>query len=293
MTEPLRTCTHAYDTGRTCNSVAAKDHKYCRYHLGYRARQLRLAQLRARAERFDIKLPPLEDMFAVQSALSQLAEALAADMIDLKRAHALMSVLRLISQNFRHADKWQTNLYHSDQPSEVNVAQEHGLPNDLDLDTPPALAFPALEASHGVILSEERSDESKDPFASAESTGVVHFRPDFPVSPEFLELRDIHNTQGEQAEALRFRQLERNRARRDLRINRKRYVDLAVRLNIKNAAEHLAERKLAAKLKEAGIAPPPAEPKDFDTRLAEEMKRVAAYDAELDACLAGQEVQIA
>src|SRR5215472_18388157 len=152
MTEPLRTCTHVHDTGRTCNSVAAKDQKYCAYHLRYRARQLRLAQLRARAERFDIKLPPLEDMYAVQSALSQIAEALAADMIDLKRAHALMSVLRLMSTNFRHADKWQTNLYHSDQPSEVNVAKEYGLPADLDLDTPPQLAFPALEASHGVIL---------------------------------------------------------------------------------------------------------------------------------------------
>src|SRR5215831_10934066 len=118
MTESLPTCTHIHDTGRTCNSVAAKDQKYCPYHLRYRARQLRIAQARARAERFDIKLPPLEDMFAVQSALSQLAEALAADMIDPKRAHALMSVLRLMSTNFRHADKWQTSLYRSDQPAE-------------------------------------------------------------------------------------------------------------------------------------------------------------------------------
>jgi len=32
----------------------------------------------ARGERFDIKLPPLESMHAVQSALTQLAEAIAA-----------------------------------------------------------------------------------------------------------------------------------------------------------------------------------------------------------------------
>ncbi len=36
-------------------------------------------------------------MYAVQSALAQLAEALAADMIDPKRANSLLSILRLMS----------------------------------------------------------------------------------------------------------------------------------------------------------------------------------------------------
>ena len=297
MQEPLRVCSHTNDTGRTCNSVAAKDQKYCRYHLGYRARQLRIAQARARAERFDFRLPPLEDMYAVQSALSQLAEALAADMIDLKRAHALMSVLRLISLNFRHPEKWQNNLYHSDQPSEVNVANEYGLPADLDLDTPPERAFPPTEqTSPSVILSggDASSASPVDPSVSENTTGApINFRPDHPISPEFLELRDVANTQGEKAQEARFHQLERNRARRDLRLNHKRYVDLAMRLNIKWAAEQLAERKLAAKLKEAGIAPAPPEEKDCDARIADEMKKMAAGDAEIDACLAGQEVQLA
>src|SRR5271157_791866 len=88
------TCRHFYDTGENCKSVAAKDRNYCTYHLRYRARLLRMAQARARNERFDLKLPPLEDMFAVQSALNQLIEAVAADMLDLKRAHFLLSSLR-------------------------------------------------------------------------------------------------------------------------------------------------------------------------------------------------------
>ena len=54
-------------------------------------------------------------MHAVLSGFSQLAEALAADMIDPKHAHALLSVLRVASLNFRHPEKWQTNLYYSDQ----------------------------------------------------------------------------------------------------------------------------------------------------------------------------------
>jgi len=294
---PLPTCTHTNDTGRTCNSVAAKDQKYCPYHLSYRARRLRIAQARARAERFDIKLPPLEDMYAVQSALSQLAEALAADMIDLKRAQTLMSVLRLVSTNFRHADKWQTNLYHSDQSSEVNVAKEYGLPADLDLDIPPEVAFPPPQNSQGVILSEgvaAATDESKDPFVSAGSTGpALDFRPDFPVHPDWLELKDIENTQGPDARALRFKQLESNRARRELRTNRKRYIDIALRLNIRSAAELLAEKKLAEKLAAAGVAPTPEPQLDHEAAVAEGVKKMQAFDHDVDEYLAGKEVKIA
>src|SRR5215469_12031141 len=148
MSEPLRTCSHIYDTGATCNHVAARDRKYCASHLNYRARQLRIAQARARAERFNLTLPPLESMYAVQSALAQIAEALAADMIELKRAHALMSVLRIMSLNFRHADKWQAPAA-SDQPAEIDIAKQYGLPRDLDLDTSPEQAFPQSQESLG------------------------------------------------------------------------------------------------------------------------------------------------
>ena len=112
MTQPLRTCIHTYDTpAAPATRSLPKTRTYCRHHHGYRARQFRLAL--ARVERFDIKIPPLEDMYAVQSALSRIAEALAADMIDLKRAHAPMTV-RLMPLNFHHHEMWQTNLYHSD-----------------------------------------------------------------------------------------------------------------------------------------------------------------------------------
>ncbi len=289
MTEPLRTCNHIHDTGATCNSVAAKDQKYCGYHLDYRARQLRMAHYRARAERFYLTLPPLESMYAVQSALAQIAEALAADMIDIKRANALLSVLRLMSLNFRHPEKWQTSLYHSDVAAEIDVAKQYGLPRDLDLDTRPEAAFPSTQEAHdgcptppsfgGVGLETDNSG--------------LAFRPDSPISPEWLELRDISNTQGDDAAQVRLNQLQRNRARRELRNSRKRYADIAVRLNIKRAAERLAESQLAAKLAEAGIAPVVAAPLGFDAEVAQEMKKSAAFTREIDACLAGQEVKIA
>src|ERR1035438_754118 len=113
MSDTLNTCHHLYDDGGSCNSAAVTDQNYCIYHLRYRASQLRMAQFRARNQRFNLKLPPLESMFAVQSALTQLGEALAADMIDPKRAQQLLSVLRLASRNLLHSDKWQQSVYHT------------------------------------------------------------------------------------------------------------------------------------------------------------------------------------
>src|SRR5271165_1569359 len=111
-----KTCTHTYDSGGACGSAAAKDRDYCTYHLRHRARLLRMAQLRARHEPFDLKLPPLESMHAVQSALTQLSEALAADMIDPKRADKLLAVLRLASRNLLQSDKWPASIAQSAQP---------------------------------------------------------------------------------------------------------------------------------------------------------------------------------
>jgi hypothetical protein len=171
------TCTHIYDTGGTCKSFAVQGQRYCVHHLRYRARRLRAARARARGERFQFNLPPLESMHAVHSALSQLAEAIACGVIDSRSARDLLSVLRIASSNLRHPEKWRESLYHSDEPArEVDVAAEYGLPADLDLDTPPDVAFPANQNSHGVILSEEgavATAESKDPFVPANSRGLA------------------------------------------------------------------------------------------------------------------------
>ena len=186
-------CRHTHDDGRPCGSAAAEHRDYCSYHLGYRVRQLRIAQHRARGERFDLKLPPLESMHAVQSALTQLSEALAADMIDLKRADRLMRLLTIASRNLLKADKWPAGIVHSDQPGPaVDLAAEYGLPADLDVDTPPELAFPRPALSRSVILSEERSDESKDP-SIAMSSAPAFIRPDAPLKLRLIALGSYHS----------------------------------------------------------------------------------------------------
>jgi len=277
-------CRHTHDDGRPCGSAAAEHRDYCSYHLGYRVRQLRIAQHRARGERFDLKLPPLESMHAVQSALTQLSEALAADMIDLKRADRLMRLLTIASRNLLKADKWPAGIVHSDQPGPaVDLAAQYGLPADLDVDTPPELAFPRPALSRSVILSEERSDESKDPFVSPNlSQGAPPLSPDFgdrvgesrppllpeippfkprdyaaeaelafsEVTPQDVELDYIRNSFGYKAMERRAREhqraADRKLQRQLLRANYQHYAAVAKMKNIERAAEKLLAQRQAA-----------------------------------------------
>ena len=81
-----------------------------------------------------------------------------------------------------------------------------------------------------------------------------------------VEIIEISDTQGSDAAARRGNQLARNRQRRELRSDRKRYAAIALEKNMRLAAEKLAERKLAerdAQEKLAAKKPPasvPAEP---------------------------------
>ena len=90
-----KTCTHTNDSGRACKSAAVRGRDFCGYHLRYRGRLIRIAQYRARHQRFDITLQPLDSLFSFQSALCQVAEALAADMIDPRRLKRSASPKRI------------------------------------------------------------------------------------------------------------------------------------------------------------------------------------------------------
>ena len=186
----LKTCKHIYDSGYHCSSAAAKDRDYCVYHLRYRGRLMRAAQTRARNQRFDLCLPPLENMQAVQTALSQLAEARAADMIDPKRAHELHSVLRSAAGNFRHPDAWTANVHTTDQPATCPVSYEefeaeYGLPEGINVSVPPEVAFPpepvgapSSSPGFGDRVGSVSSDLSSRAQAAASAAGV-----EGPLSP--------------------------------------------------------------------------------------------------------------
>ncbi len=264
----LRTCKHLYDTGGTCNSAAVKDHDYCVFHLRHRARQLRRAQARARMERFDLKLPPIESMSTVLSAVNQLVEAVAADMIDLKRADFLLKSLRFAAQALKSSDKWQPSVYHSDQPAPaINLAAEYGLPDDLDLNTPPDVAFPsppASETDNWQPITGNSSGLAPMPTVAYCDHGPgcsEHaIRADYPETPELAELREVYESQGSEAAGACHKRQQHNRQRRHSNTARKRYTAIALERNLHLAAERLAERKLAEKV--AAAQTPQADPSD-------------------------------
>ncbi len=279
-----RTCTYIHDDGGICKSAAVTDRNLCLNHLRHRARLMRMAQYRARGERFDLNLPPLESMFAVQSALTQLSEALAADMIELKRADRLIRVLNIASRNLLKSDKWPASPYHSDQPAPaVDLAAEYGLPRDLNLNLSPEVAFP-----HSATIFSDLSSRAQ---AAASAAGVegpafsdncppttdncfpmptVNYcqhgpgcpehtiRADYPETPELAELREIQATQGNEAMGIRYQQQQRNRRRRQIVTSRKRYAAIALEKNMRLAAERLAEQKLAERAAQ-NVEPEPIE----------------------------------
>jgi hypothetical protein len=287
----MTTCIHIYDNGGTCNSPAVTGQRFCPSHLHHRARLMRIAQVRARNQRLDLKLPPIESMATVLSAINQLVEAVAADMLDLKRADFLLKSLRFAAQALKQSDKTPSSGAPSsgapplspavgDRVGSVDLAAEYGLPPDLDLTTPPEVAFPPPASISSDLSSRaersgveglgfslssraERSgvegpafdlpspaqQPEADPFIAALRRdgilGDLEFRPDYPVTPEYVEMDEIRRTLGSEASVARSTQMMRNERRRRLRTERKRYAKIAAQINLQRAADQLAERKLA------------------------------------------------
>jgi hypothetical protein len=276
MSTTLATCHYVHDNGGTCNSVAAKNQRYCVYHFRHLARLMRLAKYRARHQRFELKLPPLENMYAVQSALNQICEAAAAGMIELQQARFLLSVIRASGHFFLRADKWQANPYYSNQSTEVDLVAEYGLPKDLDLRRSPEEVFPTSQPTDACdrnLVTEDREPISDNrppttdnvpappdlPFSGgycadhqSRECECLRIRADYPVTPEMVEVVEVSATHGSDAAAARSKQLERNRERRRLNRDGKRYAAIALEHNLRLAAARMAELKLAERAKAQG-----------------------------------------
>ena len=106
---------------------------------------MQMARSRALNQRFQLFLPPPEDPAAIHSALTQVIEALAADMIEPSRARALISGLRLCLQSLKKKDSWHDSAYHCDEPVDYeNFEADYGLPKDIDINRSPEEIFPPV-----------------------------------------------------------------------------------------------------------------------------------------------------
>jgi hypothetical protein len=276
----IHTCTFIYDNGGICNSAAVRGGTFCASHLHHRARLMRIAQVRARNERFDLKLPPIESMPTVLSALNHIVEAVAADMLDLKRADFLLKSLRFAAQALKNSDlnaaedaPSLSSTSADDRVGEVDLAAQYGLPNDLDLNLSPESAFPPPAQTSDLSSRAERSEVEGPAFSGywQPATGYRSPMPtvaycdhgpgcpqhtiriDYPETPELAELREIKETQGMDAVTERYKQQQRNHRRREVLVGRKRYAAIALEKNMRLAAERLAERKLAERAAQPAV----------------------------------------
>ena len=90
-------CRHIKASGTKCQAPALKDEKFCYFH----------TRSRAHAKRYidhweAIEIPLLEDRSAIQRALSEVANAIANNRIDPKRAGLILYSLQIASQNAKN-----------------------------------------------------------------------------------------------------------------------------------------------------------------------------------------------
>ncbi len=95
------------ENGVYCQIPALSGRPYCYRHLRLRGQQMRIARAIAQRQSFQLLLPPLEDLNAVQSALIHVTAALAARLLDRHHAGQLLYALQQAASNLRFLAKAQ------------------------------------------------------------------------------------------------------------------------------------------------------------------------------------------
>jgi len=155
-------CQHVRENGTFCASGAVKSRAFCYFHLRTRARHLAMAQAESQEKPWRMELPPLEDMHAVQVALMQVTDALAADTIDPRRAGLMLYALQQAATNLSNTTAWLMSSRFALRPDEEatvveypGLESEFGLPPRIDLDAPPHELFPPPPPTIASMSDEE------------------------------------------------------------------------------------------------------------------------------------------
>jgi hypothetical protein len=193
-------CRHIKEDGFFCQAPALHGREYCRFHLRALGRRIRMARALAQREPFRLVLPILEDMNAVHVALMLVLDALAAGLVEHKRAGLLLYGLQQASANLRSLTAKPSLGVYDEQTDTGPRAEEYpgfeeefGLPADLDLSQPPEVLFPPAAAA--AITQAEPSPFRSNPWQN--------------VNPEDMELEEILFIHGEAACKKRGDELER------------------------------------------------------------------------------------
>ncbi len=140
------TCSHIKEDGTYCGSPSLKNRQYCYYHLMQRGRRLR----RARALRdnlpYRLEIHSLDNLYAVRDALTDVAQALAAGLLDARTAGKLLYAIQQVSSTNRRIEQMEAAQLQQkkDAPDQLGAnsriqeypdfEKEFGIPPGADLD---------------------------------------------------------------------------------------------------------------------------------------------------------------
>jgi hypothetical protein len=102
---PCATCSHRKDDGVLCGSPALHGGKYCYFHTRQLISDYYGARARRRSSTCRFALPPLDDLRTINHLLWQVANAVASDTIDYRRADAMLTALRMASAELHRSMK--------------------------------------------------------------------------------------------------------------------------------------------------------------------------------------------
>lgn len=146
------TCHHLKEDGIYCASPALRGRDYCYYHLNLRRRRLARAQALRRGQPYRLHLPTLDNLRAVQVALTEVLEAIAERQLEPKSAGLMLYGLQQATTMIRMAelnDDWQDDDDYEDQPGRArefpDFEQKFGVPPGIDLEAEPEVALQQAE----------------------------------------------------------------------------------------------------------------------------------------------------
>jgi len=288
---PQSTCHHILANGALCQAAPLRNRDYCRFHLQQIGRRMKAARTRARQQAPSLKLPLLEDLYSVQVALMQLADAIAYREIDPQSARLLTTVLRLAMQNLKSRQAWDRSAGFQSAVSEATPTiwdtfeQEHDLPAGLDLSLDPEVAFPPTEETSGASYLPGLGMSGNDSPLRAKIGQILREAESAPtggVTADQVELMDVWEQEGQPAMLKLASEQLRNQKRRERRARRVYYEQVARNRNIRFAAQ-----KLAAEQLKAGPAPQ-ASPLSVSEEVAEVEARFTRRPPQREASMVEQ-----
>ena len=133
------TCCHIKEDGAYCGSPALRDHKYCYYHLEQRGRRLRRARALRDNSPYPIDIQSLDNPYAVRTAVTEIAQALAAGQLDpAAGGRILYAIQQAASMNklIAQMEAAQPQSAEKQGPTEYpDFAKKFGIPPGSDIDT--------------------------------------------------------------------------------------------------------------------------------------------------------------